>query len=464
MAETVSISRTGDFSSRSLRLDTLVRLRWLAVAGQGVAVLFARFALGFPVPMDLCLAVIAASAALNLVLRTRFPARLRLDQWPAAALLGYDVIQLSGLLYLTGGLENPFAILLLVPVIVSATTLPPRPTVLLGVMVVASASLLAADHWPLPLQTGGLPLPITYVAGVWVALVSACIFTGVYAFRVAEEARQLANALNATEMVLAREQHLYALDGLAAAAAHELGTPLATIALVAKELEREMPPGTPHAEDIALLRSQSLRCREILGRLTSMSGQVDRHLARLPLSHLVEEVVEGYRAFLVKIEVTPPKGKGPEPVGRRNPAIVQGLVNLVENAVDFAEDLVTVGTQWTDDEVAITIADDGPGFSAAIIDRLGEPYLTTRRDAATGESLGDHEAGGLGLGLFIAKTLLERSGAVLDLANRPPPERGAVIRIAWPRPYMDVGVSEATSPRPETIGDGTAWRRPVESL
>jgi two-component system sensor histidine kinase RegB len=262
-------------------------------------------------------------------------------------------------------------------------------------------------------------------------------------------------------MVLAREQHLYALDGLAAAAAHELGTPLATIALVAKEMERDFPPGSPHAEDVALLRSQSQRCREILSRLTSMSGQVDTHLSRLPLSHLVEEVVEAYRAFAVKIEVTKPAGKAPEPIGIRNPAIVQGLVNLVENAVDFADEQVTVGTEWNDEQVAITIADDGPGFSSAIIDSIGEPYVTTRRDAAQGEA--DHEAGGLGLGLFIAKTLLERSGATLDLANRPPPGQGAVIRIVWPRPLMDTGPATAGSGT-ETIVDSTTWRRPVESL
>jgi len=461
MAETVATIRaTHDFSSRSLRLDTLVRLRWLAVGGQTLAVLFVRFALNFPLPTTVCLLLIGLSAGLNLVLRARFPAMLRLGQWPAFALLAYDVLQLGALLLLTGGLENPFAILLLAPVIVSAAALAPRPTILLGTLAVAVATVLALAHWRLPWYPAET-LPLLYVGGVWVALVSACIFTGVYAFRVAEEARQLAKALNATEMVLAREQHLYALDGLAAAAAHELGTPLATIALVAKELEREFPPGGPHAEDVALLRSQSQRCREILSRLTSMSGQVDHHLARLPLSHLIEEVVEAYRVFAVRIEVTPPVGKGAEPVGRRNPAIVQGLVNLVENAVDFASELVTVGSEWNDDEVIITIADDGPGFSAAIIDRIGEPYVTTRRDTPTGEA--DHEAGGLGLGVFIAKTLLERSGAVLDLANRATPARGAVIRIAWPRPFMDTGLGE-TGVGAETIGDGTAWRRPVESL
>jgi two-component system sensor histidine kinase RegB len=461
MADIV-VAPTRAFSPRSLRLDTLVRLRWLAVGGQALAVVFVRFVLAFPLPTTLCLMLIGLSAGLNLVLRARYPATLRLGQWPAFALLAYDVVQLGGLLFLTGGLENPFAILLLAPVIVSAAALASRPTAALGLLVIATATVLAVFHWQLPWYPDASEnLPLLYVGGVWVGLVSACVFTGIYAFRVAEEARQLAKALNATEMVLAREQHLYALDGLAAAAAHELGTPLATIALVAKEMERDFPPGSPHADDVALLRSQSQRCREILGRLTSMSGQVDTHLSRLPLSHLIEEVVEAYRAFAAKIEVTPPAGKGPEPIGIRNPAIVQGLVNLVENAVDFATERVTVGTEWNDSEVAITIADDGPGFSSAIIDRIGEPYVTTRRDVASGEA--DHEAGGLGLGLFIAKTLLERSGAALDLANRPLPDKGAVIRIVWPRALMDAGPATAGSAS-ETIDDRTPWRRPVETL
>lgn len=445
---------SGDFSVRSLRLDTLVRLRWLAVVGQSLAVIFVAFVLKFPLPLVPCLVLIGMSALLNLALRGRFPPTLRLKQWPALALLAYDVLQLSGLLYMTGGLENPFAMLILVPVIVSATTLPPRPTILLGAIVVAAASVLAFFHWPLPWAAGEeLPFPLLYVSGVWVALVSACAFTGVYAFRVAEEARQLAQALNAAEMVLAREQHLYALDGLAAAAAHELGTPLATIALVAKELEREFPAGTPHADDIALLKSQSQRCREILARLTSLSTQGDVHLARMPITQLVEEVVEGYRDFAAQIVVAPPVGQPPEPIGRRNPAIVQGLVNLVENAVDFAEETVTVGAEWTADTVTLIIADDGPGFSAAIVGRIGEPYVTTRASGANDEP--HHEAGGLGLGLFIAKTLLERSGATLELANRELPARGAVVRITWPRVLMDAAMATALAgPREAETMDG----------
>src|SRR4051812_32768120 len=279
--------------TRTVRLDTLIRLRWLAIGGQVAAVIFVDRALGFELPVVTCSILIALSGLLNLFVQLRYPANLRVDQWPAFSLLAFDVLQLGGLLYLTGGLQNPFALLLLVPVIVSATTLPPLPTVLLGVGVATIASSLFLGHMMLPWRPGGiLPVPIEYEIGVWIALNSAAAFTGAYAFRVAEEARQLARALSATELALAHEQHLSALDGLAAAAAHELGTPLATIALVAKEMQREFPPGTALADDVALLTSQSQRCRDILARLTSLPDQPDQHMSRLPVTHLVEEVVE----------------------------------------------------------------------------------------------------------------------------------------------------------------------------
>ena len=447
-----------DLAGHSLRLETLIRLRWLAVAGQIGAVVFVRFGLDFPLHFFLCLGLIALSALLNIALRIVYKASQRLGSDASLWLLSYDVLQLGGLLFLTGGLDNPFAILLLVPVIVSATTLAPRPTMLLGVLVVAMATLLVIVHEPLPWTTGqSLALPLIYSAGVWFALVSACAFTGIYTFRVAEEARQLARALNATEMVLAREHHLNALDGLAAAAAHELGTPLATIALVAKELEREMPPGNEYAEDIALLRSQVQRCRDILSKLTSLSGELDHPHTRQPLSHLIEEVVAPYREFAVDIAIAKPTDGRREPVARRNPAVIQGLANLVENAVDFAQNRVEITSAWDDRRVTITIADDGPGFAPGILDRIGEPYVTTR--ARSDDDLADDEAGGLGLGFFIAKTLLERTGARLSMANREAPANGAVVRVTWPRALFDAEPSEAESDELRT-----AWRAKVEPL
>ncbi|MCP4382673.1 MAG: ActS/PrrB/RegB family redox-sensitive histidine kinase [Hyphomicrobiales bacterium] len=443
-------------AGHSLRLATIVRLRWLAVAGQSATVLFVRFGLDFSLPLMLCFGLIGLSALLNVILRVRYPATQRFRSTAAFWLLAYDVVQLGGLLYLTGGLDNPFAILLLVPVIVSATTLPPRPTMLLGALVVAIATFLVILHRPLPwFANESLNAPLIYDISIWFALVSACAFTGIYAFRVAEEARQLAGALNATEMVLAREQHLSALDGLAAAAAHELGTPLATIVLVAKELEREMPPDNPHAEDVALLKSQAQRCRDILARLTSLSDEVDDHpYTRQPLSHLVDEVVEPHRGAGIEIAVRAVPEAGKEPTGRRNPAVIQGLANLVENAVDYARNRVEVGTEWSDSEVTVVVADDGPGFAPGVLDRVGEPYVTTRESP---NQKGADGAGGLGLGLFIAMTLLERTGARLLMANREPADSGAVVRVTWPRDRFDADQAQS-----ETTDHRTTWRAEFE--
>ncbi len=412
--------------SQRLRLNTLIWLRWLAIVGQSTAVVVVAYVLEFPLPVSLCFALIACSAWLNLFLAFRYPATHRLHPSAAGGILLFDTIQLSGLLYITGGLNNPFALLMTVPVVVSATSLPLSMTAMLGALAVAAASLLAFFHLPLPWYAGAeLSMPFIYIAGMWMALVSSIAFTAVYAYRVAQEARLLANALAATELVLQREQHLSALDGLAAAAAHELGTPLATIALVAKEMEKALATDPRFHEDVTLLRSQSERCREILKRLTSLSSETEQHLARLPFTSLVEEVIAPHRDFGIAIRLDPGAGPGGEPVGRRNPGVIYGLGNLVENAVDFARKTVKIRYHWDDQRVSISIVDDGPGFPPDIIDRIGEPYVSTRQGAEPG--------GGLGLGLFIAKTLLERSGATLRFSNSFDPGQGAVVDISWPR-------------------------------
>jgi two-component system sensor histidine kinase RegB len=418
-----------------LRLNTLIRLRWLAVAGQSAAVVVVAFWLDFPLPVGPCFALIACSAWLNLLLAFRFPATHRLEPRAALGILTFDALQLAGLLFITGGLTNPFSLLMAVPVVVSATSLPFRMTLLIGLLAVAAATLLAFFHLPLPwFQGAELPMPFIYVAGVWMALVSSIAFTGVYAYRVAEEARQLANALAATELVLQREQHLSALDGLAAAAAHELGTPLATIALVAKEMEKALASDSRFKEDVALLRSQTERCREILKRLTNLSSESEAHMSRLPLTSLIEEVIAPHREFGIAIRLAPGERKGPEPVTRRNPGVLYGIGNLVENAVDFAREAVTVEWRWSDEAVALAVLDDGPGFPAEVIDRIGEPYMTSRSGTDAG-------GGGLGLGLFIAKTLLERSGAAITFSNASEPGQGAIVRVEWPRDRFVQGVA-----------------------
>ncbi|MEQ1519903.1 MAG: ActS/PrrB/RegB family redox-sensitive histidine kinase [Aestuariivirga sp.] len=427
-----------------LRLRTLVRLRWLAVFGQSLAVLGVYFILDFPLPLGACLGIIALSAWLNIFLTLRWRSSLRLAPTQAGLLLGYDVIQLALLLYLTGGLENPFAFLFLVPVTVSATSLPLKWTLWLSTIAFVCASFLAIFHLPLPWNTAApLVLPKTYIGGLWAAIMCSVIFSSIYARRIAEEARQMSSALTAAELVLAREQRLSALDGLAAAAAHELGTPLATIALVAKELKRELPVEGPHTEDIDLLISQTGRCREILSRLANRDTQADDMYARVKLSVMIEDLVSPIRGPDVTIDITV-SGDGaaaqtPEPVFRRNPAIAYGLANLLENAVDFAQTKVSIVAQWSQARVSLLISDDGPGFDQGIFDRLGDPFVTTRPGYGVDQESekGRHE--GMGLGFFIAKTLLERSGATVSLANRPLPEHGAIIQLSWPRSAVDLG-------------------------
>jgi len=416
----------------SVRLDTLVRLRWLAVIGQTTAVLVVYVGLDFEFPVWPCLFVIALSAWLNVVLRVRFPAMQRLDAERAAWLLAFDIAELAVLLFFTGGLQNPFAFLFLGPVLLAATTLPSRLTLMLGGFAIACATVLVFVHAPLPWDSEPpLELPSIYVTGIWLSILLAIAFIGLHAWQMTEDARQLADALAATELVLERQQHLSQLDGLAAAAAHELGTPLATITVVAKELALALPPNSEHAEDVRLLNEQAKRCRSILSKLTELSS--GEPFDRMRLSILLEEVVAPHRHFGVAVDVLPVQSNGPEPLASRNPAILHGLGNIVENAVEFAHERVEVKADWSASEVKLAISDDGPGFAPEIIERIGEPYLTRQRPNR--ERVDDEGAprSGLGLGLFIAKTLLERSGATLEFTNRERPDQGAIVRLRWQR-------------------------------
>lgn len=419
--------------ARQLRVDTLVRLRWLAVAGQSIAILVVYLVLGFPVPIGLAFAAIAASVWLNIGLRLRYGVNHRLEDGAATVLLAYDLLQLTALLYLTGGLQNPFALLFLAPIMISAVSLSVQRTLALVALVVAAASFLAFFYLPLPWAPGEtLSFPLLYRSGVWLALVCGAVFVAGYAFRVAEEARRLSDALTATELVLTREQHLTQLDGLAAAAAHELGTPLATITIVARELRKASGDTGPYADDIALLEQEAQRCRAILGKLASMGAEDATDWQSMSLRHLLVEVAEPYRHFGVDLLIDV-SGEGPEPRCVRNPGIIYGLGNLIENAVDFATSGARIEARWTPGAVRVEVADDGPGFSPEVLVKLGEPYVTTRAM----ERRARNEEGGLGLGLFIAKTLLERSGAVVSMSNAEWPAVGARIAIAWPRTLFD---------------------------
>lgn len=428
--QTKFAGRLHDTRASQLRLQTTVRLRWFAVLGQLLAIGVIVGIYGFEVPLGPCLTLIALSAWLNVFLSITFSQRHRLGTLFGTVLLGYDILQLAALLYFTGGIENPFAVLLVAPVTVSAGTLPVRAVLFLGALTIVAATFLVNEHFPLPWYQGfRFELPRDYRHGFLAALVACAVFLALYTWRLTKESQQMAAALAATDLVLANEQRLHALDGLAAAAAHELGTPLSTIAVVSKELERELGGNERYAEDLALLRSQAQRCREILQKLTKRPDEQDPLHARLSIREFLEEAAAPYRAK-AKAVVIAAKGAGTtEPIGQRLPGVIYGFGNLIENAVDFARSRVDIEAIWSAGDVTVTVADDGPGFPIELMDSLGEPYVTTRASEIPDEN----KRGGLGLGFFIARTLLERSGATVTLSNRPEPLTGAVVTIVWPR-------------------------------
>lgn len=427
----------------SVRLHTLGVIRWLAIVGQALAILFIHYGLGLRLPIDAALGVIGISALVNLASFLLHPAATRLNHRQASAHLAFDLVQLAALLYLTGGVENPFSLLILVPVTISATILPLRATLILGLLAVGLLTFLLFVHLPLPWTSPGLALPVLYMIGIWVSLVLGLAFLCIYSWQLAEEARRMSAALAATQLALAREHRMAALGGLAAAAAHELGTPLGTIVVAASELKREAHAASPDLEsireDAKLLHVQATRCRGILARISARPGDEHgaEHLRSLPIAAMVEAAAEPHlgpdKALEIKVR-TP----GPQPVILRRPEIMHGLGNLIENAMDFARSTVTVAVSWNDADLVVEVADDGPGFNIDILSALGEPYTTSRPDQ-----------GGMGLGVFIAKTLLERTQARVRFANAAA-AGGARVTIQWPRAAIEVAQDPAVdAPTPE---------------
>ncbi|HUC12430.1 MAG TPA: ActS/PrrB/RegB family redox-sensitive histidine kinase [Stellaceae bacterium] len=426
-----------DPESGRISLRTLVPIRWVAIAGQGLALLTVHYGLGFHLPLIPALAVVAASALLNIVLIVRRQVARELSERYAALCLGYDLLQLAVLLYLTGGLENPFSILFLAPVTVAATILSRRLVIAVSSVAVAAISALALWHLPLPWRTGPLPFPPEIIIGTWTALVLATLFIALYTWSVAQDARRLRDAVAATQLALAREQQVSAVGALAAAAAHELGSPLATIAVVAKELVHDLPSDSAHAEDAALLLSQTERCSRILAGLSQRPEEDGGSpYARLSISALVEAAGAPYRDRGIRLMFAATGSReDDEPQVRRSPEIIHGLNNLIQNAVQFARREVTVTTFWDVRRVTVEITDDGPGFMLHLLSRLGEPYLSTRAGAE------NH----MGLGIFIAQSLLERSGARLTFENLE--EGGAHVAISWNRTNLEA----VDKPRPAAV-------------
>ncbi|MDB5395125.1 MAG: histidine kinase [Rhodospirillales bacterium] len=407
-------------------LRTLVFVRWVVIIGQLVTVSVVALGFQFPMQLSAVLTIIALAVAVNLLGMVMRRGRALSDR-AVAVYLAFDILQLSALLFLTGGLTNPFAVLVLGPIAVAAAVLGRDYSFGLTFLAIICLAALFASPFDLPWNGGGSPrLPDLYQLGLWISLTLACGFISTYNWSVAGEARRISEALAETQLTLAREQQLTALGTLAAAAAHELGTPLSTITVVAKELARDMPADSPFAEDVALIQSQCERCRSILAELARKPEDAEESpFNRLPLEQLVEAAATPHRMPGIRLEISTVAAPGTEPpILRRTPEIMHGLGNILQNAMQFATTAVTVMAQTDAHRIAMTISDDGPGFSPGLLGRLGEPYLSIR----------DQEHEHLGLGIFIAQTLLERTGAELTFVNGLEGTlQGAAVMIVWPR-------------------------------
>lgn len=448
--------------SNWIRLRTLIVLRWFAIFGQLGAITVAGRLFDLQLNIGLCFVVIGVSIAANLIAVFVFPENTRLTERQVASMLLFDIAQLSALLALTGGLNNPFALLILAPVTISAMALKPETTAMIGAVTIALVSIVTLWHYPLVTSNGlVMAMPDDFVLGFWTAIVIGVIFLGIYASRVTAEVHAMSEALTATQMALAREQKLTDLGGVVAAAAHELGTPLATIMLASSELIEELEDEPDLKEDAALIRDQANRCREILKSM-GRAGKDDLHMRHAPLGAVVREAAEPHlgRGKELHFDFFAVGDKSEtQPTIQRRPEIIHGMRNLIQNAVDFAQKQVWIEGTWGDTFVAIRIIDDGPGFSNQVIGRIGDPFVSSRRSAARKRP--GYE--GMGLGLFIAKTLLERSGAEMSFANGHDASEdlgidhdriGAVVEARWAR--------EEISPSSTADRSGLGENQPFE--
>lgn len=443
---------TGQRRSSWIRLRTMILLRWVAIVGQLIALTVAQRVYGLQLDLGLCYLAVGVSVIGNLIAIFVFPENKRLTETENLLMVMFDLLQLAFLLSLTGGLHNPFALLLLGPVSISAAVLTTRSTLLVGSTAIVLVTILSEYHLPLRTQQGFiLRIPDIFVFGHWVAIVIAICFFGAYSRRVASEINSMSDALSATQQALSREQMLTDLGGVVAAAAHELGTPLATIKLTSAELIEELEDHPELRDDAALIREQADRCRDIL-RDMGRAGKNDLHLRQAPLMTVVQEAAEPHtnRGKVVEYAHDPDAGlEADQPAILRQPEIIHGLRNLVQNAVDFARSSVWIEANWTDDTIALRIIDDGRGFPPQVLGRIGDPFVRRRKSSAERQQRPEYE--GMGLGLFIAKTLLERSGAELTFTNGTDPygsrdtgesRVGAIVEVAWPRAKIDARIGE----------------------
>jgi two-component system sensor histidine kinase RegB len=409
----------------NLHLDkkTLVNLRWIAIMGQLIAINFVFFFLKLNLPILETHVIISFGLITNVILQFRIKTN-QLNDLYSALFLAYDLFQLTVLLYLTGGIFNPFSLLVIIPTIVSSTFLSMGTTIILGTLTILLLFFLKEYHKILP----GLDLyifnfPEYYLVGTLVSIIIGLVFLSYFGIRFSGETKKRTEALDKLQQVMAKEYELDSLGGQAAAAAHSLGTPLATISVVVKELKKEIGDNSKHSKDLDLLISQAKRCSEILKQISKKEISDDQFINLIKVENLLDEIIVSFKETSEKkIILFENEDKNKINI-KRSPEIVYGLRNFIGNAVKFADKQVNISLISDDQTLVLIINDDGPGFSEDIINLIGEPYLKSKSKKVSGKA-------GLGLGIFLGKTLLERKKAQLIFFNKEG-LKGASVKISW---------------------------------
>lgn len=413
-----------------IRVKTLVNLRWIAVLGQTITCLIVHYFLNFELPWTEVSLTIIALAISNFALYPGYSINNRLNETSTTFVIAADIIQLALMIFFTGGLSNPFVVLFLTHIAITVTSLPIRSTSILIILTIFLITILAFFNYPLVNENLDLTIPLIFIIGMWISLFVTILFLTFYAGGLTDDSRKTSAALKIAEDLLVNEKNLSSLDGLAAAAAHHLGTPLGTISLIANELKNEIDMPDSAKKDLIILSDEVEKCKAILGSLGEKPSSDDDLITKIELQALLEELGELIKAkgieFLINFQSNDPNLK--KFLLLRRSELLLGLSNIVENAADFTSSIVELNVNYNNENIELKIQDNGKGFSNTILNRLGDPYVSSRSSSIQK----DDEGSGLGLGFFISKTLLERLGIKITAYNRPPPETGAIVSVLIP--------------------------------
>lgn len=418
-----------DISSLGLgiRARTLINLRWIAVLGQTITCLVVDNLFGFQLPWLEILLTILALIISNFFLYPRYSVNSRLNETSTTFVIAGDILQLALLIFFTGGLSNPFVVLFITPIAITVTSLPIRSTSILIILTIIFITILGFFNYPLENDLTNLFVPPIFILGMWVSLFVTILFLSFYAGGLTDESRKISAALKVAENLLVREKNLSSLDGLAAAAAHHLGTPLGTISLIANELKNDDGVNESAKKDLMILSQEVDKCKKILGSLGEKPSSDDDLITKIELQALLEELCELIKIKEIKFSINFNEGDLgiKEILLTRRSELLLGLANIIENAADFAKSTVELNVSKKDKFINLEINDDGKGFSSSILSRIGDPYVSSRSKSSNNRD-------GLGLGFFISKTLLERLNITLQAYNKVYPDHGAIVLIRIP--------------------------------